>query len=77
MDCEKLQACPFYNDKMPMDKGLGAIYKKKYCKGNHLNCARFAVFEALGPEYVPVNLYPNMINVANNIINGTTPNTTV
>ena len=68
MDCIKLQGCPFYNDKMPMDRGVGAIYKKKYCKGNQLQCARYMVMSAFGSAYVSPSLYPNMVDVARKII---------
>jgi hypothetical protein len=68
MDCIKISMCPFYNDKMPMARGLGAIYKKKYCEGNHEICARWKVLQALGSQHVPANLYPSMIDVAQQII---------
>ncbi|MGE4548095.1 MAG: hypothetical protein AB7C89_00930 [Intestinibacillus sp.] len=68
MDCVNLPGCPFYHDKMPMDKGMGAIYKKKYCQGNQLQCARYIVRMEAGPEYVPSNLYPNMVDVAQKIL---------
>lgn len=66
--CEKLGGCPFYNDKMPMDKGLGSIYKKKYCEGNKTNCARYMVAKELGKEHVPITLYPNMQGYAASVI---------
>ena len=68
MDCEKLQNCPFYNDKMPMEKGIGAIFKKKYCKGNSELCARYKVYKEAGAAYVSENLYPNMHDIAQKII---------
>jgi hypothetical protein len=68
MDCIKINFCPFYNDKMPMDRGLGAIYKKKYCLGNNEICARWKVLQALGSAHVPDTLYPSMLDVANQII---------
>jgi hypothetical protein len=68
MDCIKISMCLFYNDKMPMDSGLGAIYKKKYCLGNNEICARWQVLRTLGPAYVPDTLYPSMLDVAHQII---------
>ncbi len=68
MNCPKLSLCPFYNDKMPMESGLGAIYKKKYCMGSNKNCARWLVLQNLGPEHVPANLYPSMLDVASQLI---------
>jgi hypothetical protein len=68
MDCIKIGMCPFYNDKMPMTSGLGAIYKKKYCLGNNELCARWKVFRTLGQAHVPDTLYPSMIDIAHQII---------
>ena len=69
-DCECLGGCPFFNDKMPDNNGLGSIFKKKYCKGDNLKCARYAVFKKLGKPAVPKDLYPNMMDVAQSIIAG-------
>ncbi|KPU44636.1 hypothetical protein OXPF_17220 [Oxobacter pfennigii] len=68
MDCAKLQVCPFYNDRMPMERGIGSIFKKKYCKGNHHLCARYKIMCEAGESFVPANLYPNMQDIAENII---------
>ena len=53
---------------MPMESGLGAIYKKKYCMDNNASCARYIVIQSLGPENVPATLYPGMLDVARQII---------
>ena len=67
-DCKLLEGCLFFNDKMPAESGLGAIYKKKYCQGDNSNCARYMVASKLGREKVPTNLYPNMVDKANALI---------
>lgn len=67
-ECECLVGCPFFNDKMPENDGMGAIYKKKYCLGDNSKCARYMVFKKLGKGKSPDNLYPNMIDKANEII---------
>ncbi|NCD32929.1 MAG: hypothetical protein EOL87_05850 [Spartobacteria bacterium] len=66
--CECLQSCPFFNDRMKQDEGLGAIMKKKYCLGDHTACARYEVFKALGKAYVPATLFPNMHDQAKQIL---------
>ena len=67
-ECECLAGCPFYNDKMDSEQGIGAMYKKKYCLGNNTSCARYMVFKKLGREKVPSNLYPNMVDRAEIIL---------
>ncbi|NCB30056.1 MAG: hypothetical protein EOM66_01450 [Clostridia bacterium] len=69
MQCEKLEKCPFYQQKMPMDSGLGAIYRQNYCESNKEKCARYLVAAKLGAQNVPVDLYPNMQLRAEEIIN--------
>ena len=66
--CEKLQKCPFYQGKMNMDSGIGAMYKKKYCEGDKSTCARYIVATQLGAEFVTNSLYPNMNNVADKLL---------
>ncbi len=66
--CEKLEKCPFYQGKMSMDSGLGSMYKKKYCEGDKTGCARYMVATTVGPDYVTMNLYPNMVDKAKAII---------
>lgn len=68
MTCEKLAKCPFYNDKMDINKGIGAMYKRKYCEGDKTLCARYIVATQLGAEYVTNSLYPNMNAVAEKLL---------
>jgi len=68
MDCVRLSNCPFYNDRMTMEQGIGSIFKKKYCKRNHHLCARYKVICEAGEKFVPDILYPNMLDIAENII---------
>ena len=67
-ECKLLETCPFFNDKMPIDSGMGAMYKKKYCENDNTSCARYMVVEALGREKIPANLFPNMIDKAEKTI---------
>lgn len=66
--CENLAKCPFYQGKMTMDEGIGAMYKRKYCEGDKDSCARYMVATTVGKEYVTESLYPNMAEKAKKII---------
>ncbi len=68
MECDCLPGCPFFNEKMPIESGLGKLYREKYCLGEFNECARHKVKEALGKEKVPISLYPNMLDKAEKII---------
>ena len=67
-NCENLAKCPFYQERMPIDSGLGLIYKKKYCESDKNSCARYKVATTVGKEFVPIDLYPNMEAQADKII---------
>ncbi|MFD3156837.1 hypothetical protein ACFIJ5_08260 [Haloimpatiens sp. FM7330] len=68
MTCENLKKCPFYNEKMPIDSAIGKMYKRTYCEGDKTKCARYNIGKVLGKQYVPSDLYPNMTDRANKII---------
>jgi len=66
--CECLQGCPFFNDKMKDSDGLANMYKKKYCLADNSVCARYMIFKKMGKAAVPETLYPNMVDKARQII---------
>ena len=63
MPCINIERCP-----IPLDDGVGPIYKRRYCESNWESCARFAVFDRYGPPAVPSWLRPNMMPEAEDII---------
>ncbi|MCK5039120.1 MAG: hypothetical protein KAS16_08485 [Thermoplasmata archaeon] len=67
-ECKRLGACPFFNDEMADKPGMTKLYKKNYCMSDSSQCARYMVAEVLGPEGVPPDLYPNMINKVDEIL---------
>lgn len=67
--CECLPGCPFYNERMKDQPGMSSIYRKNYCLGGfNRNCARYMVRKVLGGDRVPVDLYPNQIDRAVQLI---------
>ncbi len=68
MQCKFFTECPFYNDKMHVQQGVGAIFERKYCADNCEGCARYLVASAVGVQYVPDTLFPNMNDVAVSIM---------
>lgn len=63
MPCKNLERCP-----MPLEEGVGAIFKKHYCMDNWENCARYQVMNEVGGQHVPRTLKPNMNPEAEAII---------
>jgi len=58
-DCECLPRCPFFNEQMSDMPATVEMYKRKYCRGDNSQCGRYIVFQALGRERVPPDLYPH------------------
>jgi hypothetical protein len=68
-DCECLEGCPFFNDRMAGKPATAEMYKKSYCRGSNVQCARYIIFSALGKEAVPADLFPNQTDRAYDVIN--------
>ena len=67
-DCEFLEKCVFFNDKMASMPSTSDLFKLRYCKGNNSDCGRYLVRMALGTERVPQDMYPNHTEKARDII---------
>jgi hypothetical protein len=67
-ECQCLLQCPFFNDKMANMPGTASVFKNKYCKNKYDQCARFQVFQALGPGKSPGDLFPNQVERVPGII---------
>lgn len=67
-ECELLKGCIFFNDKMKNMPGTANILKAQYCQSDNNKCARYMVFQALGRENVPRDLFPQQVDRAKQII---------
>ncbi|MEI6101816.1 MAG: hypothetical protein WCP73_08250 [Eubacteriales bacterium] len=68
MKCDLQEECYFNRTTIPEQKRMGEIYRDRYCEGDCTICARYQVHKALGADGVPQSLYPNMQEVAINLI---------
>ncbi len=66
--CEKLNACPFYQNRLPNMPSVSGLLKNTYCFSDKSACARYQV-EAAG-LVAPVDLLPNDRGRALTIIAG-------
>lgn len=57
--CARLDACPFYNETLADMPQMADHLKRKYCLADAQNCARLMAAKVIGPENVPVDLFPN------------------
>jgi hypothetical protein len=67
-ECESIEKCAFFHDKMAKVPASANLMKDNYCKKNFHNCARFMVSKHLGKGSVPSDLYPNETERANKLI---------
>lgn len=67
--CPCLKTCPFYNDRLSVSPITSRELKIKHCRNDNLSCSRLLVARFLGVNSVPLNLLPNEMYKAEEIIN--------
>lgn len=67
-DCKLLDSCIFFNDQMANMPAVADLMKKRYCKSEFIDCARLRIVEELGRENVPIDLFPNQEDYADQLI---------
>ncbi len=67
-ECEYINDCPFFNDKLTDKEVEADKLKEDYCRINNLHCARYMVALALGADAVPSGLYPHEKEIAFSLI---------
>jgi hypothetical protein len=67
-DCDCLQGCIFFNDKMAEIPVTAERLKARYCKGDNTECARHMIAVAKGKSVVPTDLFPHDIERAKKIL---------
>lgn len=66
--CECLEKCAFFHDRMENMPAMAEMLKNRYCLGDYRACARHRVFERLGREAVPGDLFPADAEYADRIL---------
>ncbi|MFX0069495.1 MAG: hypothetical protein ACFFAO_00175 [Candidatus Hermodarchaeota archaeon] len=68
VECELIEECPFFTDKLKNMPATTNLFKEKYCKTDSSKCARYIVIHSLGKSEVPSDLFPNQLERANGLI---------
>jgi len=58
-ECERLDECPFFNDRLNNMPPVAEAMKRRYCMRNYTLCARYVVKSFLGRKHVPADLFPS------------------
>lgn len=66
--CTFWGTCPFLKEMMVGMPHATERLKKLFCDGEYTACARFMIYEKLGADAVPFDLYPSMKSRAESII---------
>lgn len=67
-ECQLIEKCVFFNDRMSGMPTTAESMKKRYCLGDNSMCARYMVFAALGRENVPPDLFPSNLEKGHQLI---------
>ncbi|OJF76876.1 MAG: hypothetical protein BKP49_04740 [Treponema sp. CETP13] len=67
--CECLPKCPFFNDMMSEKPAMANLMKETYCLDDNSKCARHQVFEKVGAQNVPDDLFPSQNYRVEGILN--------
>ena len=67
-NCEFLQKCLFFNDKLKNMPKASDMMKKMYCRWNNTKCARYMVATTLGKSAIPHDMFPGDHRRANEIL---------
>jgi len=57
-NCELIETCIFFNDMMTDMPVMTDIMKERYCRKDNSKCARYMIFQEVGREKVPSNMFP-------------------
>lgn len=67
-DCELLDKCLFFNDRMAEMPSTSNMIKFMYCNDDFTGCARYTVRNNAGADAVPDDLFPNQKDRAKEIL---------
>ena len=70
-ECDRLESCLFFNDRLDDIPDSVAIQKQQYCQGDYESCARHRVETKLGSTSIPPDLLPEESARADRIVAGT------
>lgn len=69
-ECKYLDSCRMMAELLKVAPGLAGDYRENFCEGDFSKCARHMVAIALGPDKVPLDLFPTEASRASEVIEG-------
>ena len=69
-ECKFLDSCRMMAELLNIAPELTKEYRENFCEGDCSRCARHMVAIALGPDKVPLDLFPTEASRASEVIEG-------
>ena len=67
-ECIYRNKCAFFNDELPMKASQMRLYKRHFCSRESDRCALYRVRRVMGKKGLPMDLYPHMLQRADEIL---------
>jgi hypothetical protein len=67
--CPLIHQCAFYQKSHAYMPPISRRLKAEYCMKSHRQCACWRIFNAIGPEWVPLDMLPYQHERAKEILN--------
>lgn len=68
MICKYIETCAIFSHYLADKPQQAQIIMDKYCKNAYESCARYQLASVIGEDAVPLKLFPDMLQVSNQII---------
>jgi len=67
-ECVYVSQCTFLDERMSRMPAMAELLRHHYCAGEPAGCARFKVADEFGRDAVPSDLFPNQMDVAEELL---------
>ncbi|HIJ78551.1 MAG: hypothetical protein OEY01_05435 [Desulfobulbaceae bacterium] len=67
-ECERMDRCRYFLEHLKELEAVQEMWKRKFCKGDKNQCARYMVLKELGVDQVPDYLVPTQVDKAKEIL---------
>jgi UTP-glucose-1-phosphate uridylyltransferase len=66
--CPVLEQCRFFNNVLENMPAISESLMEQYCLGDNTECARFFIFDEIGKEHLPDDVFPHEMEKAKKLV---------
>lgn len=74
-DCKRIEQCTFFVERMAAMPSIAEMYRKRLCRGNHAECARYMLYHFLDERNFTVD--DSLLGKINELLPTLFPNETI